>query len=46
EGFDTFLKACRATFRQVSSRKPDASRDRSREIYLLARGFREYTRHP
>lgn len=29
-----------AFFRDVVTRKPKASRDRSREIYLLARGFR------
>ncbi|MDX1901654.1 MAG: 23S rRNA (uridine(2552)-2'-O)-methyltransferase RlmE [Gammaproteobacteria bacterium] len=37
EGFDDFLKELRATFHKVVIRKPKASRDRSREMYLLAR---------
>lgn len=40
EGFDAFLKQLRAGFQQVVVRKPDASRGRSREVYLLARGFK------
>jgi 23S rRNA (uridine2552-2'-O)-methyltransferase len=40
EGFDTFLKACRQDFKKVISRKPKASRARSREIYLLAQGYK------
>lgn len=40
EGFDEFLRACRQSFTKVVSRKPDASRDRSREIYLVAQGLR------
>ncbi len=40
EGFDAFLKAMRADFQRVVSRKPSASRARSREQYLLGRGFR------
>ena len=40
EGFDAFLAAARAGFDKVVMRKPDASRTRSREQYLLARGFR------
>lgn len=40
EGFDNFLKNLRLHFEKVVSRKPKASRSRSREIYLLARGFR------
>jgi len=31
----------RGHFRRVQSRKPGASRDRSREVYLLAREFLE-----
>lgn len=38
EGFDEFLASLRANFNRVVSRKPKASRPRSREIYLLARG--------
>ncbi len=40
EGFDAFLQALRQDFQRVGSRKPAASRPRSREQYLLARGFR------
>ncbi len=38
-GFDDFLVRMRQTFRLVCLRKPDASRDRSREVYLLGRGL-------
>jgi 23S rRNA (uridine2552-2'-O)-methyltransferase len=37
QGFPEMLKALRGRFTQVASRKPDASRDRSAEMYLLAR---------
>jgi 23S rRNA (uridine2552-2'-O)-methyltransferase len=37
EGFDEFLKLIRQHFKEVSVRKPKASRDRSREIYIIAR---------
>lgn len=37
EGFDEFLKNLRAYFKKVIIRKPKASRDRSREVYLLAK---------
>lgn len=40
EGFDDFLKQTRLMFDKVQMRKPQSSRDRSREQYLLARGFR------
>ena len=40
EGFESYLRDLRADFERVSSRKPDASRSRSREMYLLARGFK------
>lgn len=36
-GFPEFLKRLRGAFDSVASRKPGASRDRSREMYLLAR---------
>ena len=36
EGFDEFVKSCRAAFVKVSIRKPRASRARSKEVYLLA----------
>jgi 23S rRNA (uridine2552-2'-O)-methyltransferase len=40
EGFDEFLGKMRQTFAKVQLRKPKASRPRSREIYLVARGLR------
>jgi 23S rRNA (uridine2552-2'-O)-methyltransferase len=40
EGFDEFLAATRACFSKVKIVKPKASRPRSREVYLLAQGFR------
>jgi 23S rRNA (uridine2552-2'-O)-methyltransferase len=40
EGFDDFLRTVRVAFEKVQIRKPDASRDRSRELYLLARNYR------
>ncbi|MEW5966519.1 MAG: RlmE family RNA methyltransferase [Pseudomonadota bacterium] len=36
-GFEDFVKQMRAAFEQVAIRKPDASRDRSTEVYLLGR---------
>ena len=38
EGFDALLKDLRTKYQKVNSRKPQASRDRSRELYLLAKG--------
>ncbi len=40
EGFDAYLKDVRSSFGRVKTRKPDASRARSREVYLLARDFK------
>jgi len=40
EGFDDYLRQVRATFDKVVIRKPKASRPKSREVYLLAQGFR------
>lgn len=40
EGFDDFLRTLRQAFAKVVLRKPKASRPRSREIYLVARGLR------
>ncbi|POY78734.1 23S rRNA (uridine(2552)-2'-O)-methyltransferase RlmE [Pseudomonas amygdali pv. morsprunorum] len=40
EGFDVYHKDIRKLFDKVQMRKPSSSRDRSREQYLLARGFR------
>ncbi len=38
EGCDQLQRAMRRQFREVRTRKPKASRARSREVYLLARG--------
>ncbi len=40
DGFDAYLKDVRQSFDKVQMRKPLSSRDRSREQYLLARGYR------
>ncbi|MFB9886632.1 23S rRNA (uridine(2552)-2'-O)-methyltransferase RlmE [Balneatrix alpica] len=40
EGFQEYMQALRDSFAQVLTRKPDASRARSREVYLVAKGFR------
>ena len=40
EGFDGYLRQVRSKFGKVVSRKPTASRPRSREHYLVARNFR------
>ncbi len=40
-GFEDYLRRLRANFRNVVTRKPKASRDASREVYLLARGLRD-----
>ncbi len=40
DGFDALLKDMRGEFSQVLSRKPDASRSRSKELYLLAKGYK------
>jgi 23S rRNA (uridine2552-2'-O)-methyltransferase len=39
-GFEEFLSRMRATFNRVVTRKPEASRGRSSEIYLLGLGKR------
>lgn len=40
EGFEEFLKNVRAAFTTVKTRKPDSSRARSREVYLVATGYK------
>ncbi len=40
EGFDPLLAETRLAFQKVVTRKPGASRARSREVYLVARGFK------
>ena len=44
EGFVELIRAMRGPFEQVITRKPAASRDRSSETFVLARGFRETLR--
>lgn len=39
EGFDELVKQIRGQFKRVVIRKPSASRSRSRETYLLAKGY-------
>jgi 23S rRNA (uridine2552-2'-O)-methyltransferase len=41
-GFDQMLRALRADFAVVANRKPKASRPESRELYLVAKGFRPH----
>ena len=40
EGFDDYLKEIRSLFNAVKVRKPEASRGRSREVYIVASGFK------
>jgi 23S rRNA (uridine2552-2'-O)-methyltransferase len=39
-GFDEYVRALRSKFTEVQTRKPDASRKGSREVYLLAKGLK------
>jgi 23S rRNA (uridine2552-2'-O)-methyltransferase len=40
EGFDDLIRALKQSYRRVYTRKPEASRARSREVYVLARDYR------
>ncbi|MAL93863.1 MAG: 23S rRNA (uridine(2552)-2'-O)-methyltransferase RlmE [Haliea sp.] len=40
EGFDDWFREVRDSFERVVTRKPRASRPRSREVYVVARGLR------
>ncbi|CAG19026.1 23S rRNA (uridine(2552)-2'-O)-methyltransferase RlmE [Photobacterium profundum] len=40
EGFDQYLAEIRNMFKVVKIRKPDSSRDRSREVYIVATGYK------
>ncbi len=39
EGFEDYIRQLRVRFQKVAARKPKASREASREVYLLARGL-------
>ena len=41
EGFDALIKSLRTQYSKVLIRKPKASRPRSREVYVLAKGRRQ-----
>lgn len=40
EGLEDFIRVVKSRFSQVKYRKPDASRSESKELYVLATGFR------
>ncbi len=40
EGFEAYLADLRQSFQKVVSRKPHSSRARSRELYLVGKGYR------
>jgi 23S rRNA (uridine2552-2'-O)-methyltransferase len=40
EGFDDYYKEVRMVFSRVVTRKPDSSRARSREVYMVATGYK------
>ena len=40
EGFDEYFKAIKQSFTTVKTRKPNSSRARSREVYLVATGYK------
>jgi 23S rRNA (uridine2552-2'-O)-methyltransferase len=41
--YERFIRGLRARFREVVVRKPQASRSRSSEVYLVAKGLKEST---
>jgi 23S rRNA (uridine2552-2'-O)-methyltransferase len=40
EGFDEYYREVRLVFTRVVTRKPDSSRARSREVYMVATGYK------
>jgi 23S rRNA (uridine2552-2'-O)-methyltransferase len=40
EGFESWHREIRSHFKRVVTRKPNASRPRSREVYIVATGFK------
>lgn len=45
EGFESLIADCSKQFSTVQTRKPKASRPRSREVYLVASGFNGANQH-
>jgi 23S rRNA (uridine2552-2'-O)-methyltransferase len=43
-GFDAFVREVQRLFAKAHIRKPEASRDRSREVFVVGKGLRERTR--
>ena len=41
-GFEEYQKNARNSFSGLANRKPKASRDRSREVYLVGKGFKNF----
>jgi 23S rRNA (uridine2552-2'-O)-methyltransferase len=39
-GYEAYVKDVRSSFEKVIVRKPAASRPRSREVYIVAKGFK------
>ncbi len=40
-GYEDFVREMRQVFMEVATRKPEASRDRSAEVYLLGKGLKK-----
>jgi 23S rRNA (uridine2552-2'-O)-methyltransferase len=40
QGFDRFVIEARKLFNNVTIKKPDASRSKSREVYIVAKGLK------
>jgi len=40
-GYEEYVREMKQVFKTVATRKPDASRDRSAEVYLLGKGLKE-----
>lgn len=41
EGYDDYVKTVKNSFEKVVIRKPDSSRARSREVYVVGKGFKQ-----
>ena len=39
-GYSQFIEACKKSFKSVAQRKPEASRNSSAEMYVVARGLK------